>query len=78
MNDGLNQELMLAHQFIKQQYQTYLNSNRIKSNPERRAWAHAVQITGHIANNTHITPKQTPTEYKKKNRPELYNTVYES
>jgi hypothetical protein len=75
MNE-LNQELILAHTFIKQQYQQYLKSTRIKNDEERRAWAHAVTITEHIAKNTHITPKDTPNTRKRKQEKqhtELYN-----
>lgn len=74
MTNEYNQELILAHQHIKKEYQKFLTSNRIKSNQERLAWSHAVQITGHIAHNCNITPKQNPNNTK---RPEFYNTPYE-
>ena len=65
MTSEYNKELILAHQFLKTRYQTYLTSNRIKSNQERRAYAHAIQIIGDIAYNTNITPKPNPNTYKK-------------
>lgn len=76
----LNKELTLAHQFIKQQYQTYINSNSIKSDQERRAYAHAVHILEYVAHNCNITPKHETTKHKKTTPPhkeqthtELYN-----
>lgn len=72
--DEYNQELILAHSHIKKEYQKFLQSNSIKSNNERLAWSHAVQITGYIAHNCNITPKPNPKSTKK---PEFYNTVYE-
>ena len=82
--DKYNQELKLAHEFIRKQYEIYLRSERIKSDPERRAYAHAVQVTGYIAHNCNITDKTTPLQYKKQQqqekeelRPEFYNTPLE-
>ena len=60
-----NKELILAHQFLKTRYQSYQQSNRIKSNEERRSYAHAIQIIGDIAYNCNITPKPNPNTYKK-------------
>ena len=74
MNQELNKELILSHQHIKNEYEKFLNSNRIKSNPERLAWSHAVQIIGYIAYNCNITPKPNPNSTKK---PEFYNTPLE-
>jgi len=66
MNAGeYNKELILAYQFLKTQYQHYQQSNRIKSDEERRSYAHAIQIIGDIAYNCNITPKPNPNTYKK-------------
>lgn len=82
--ENYNHELKLAHEFIRKQYETYLRSERIKNDPERRAYAHAVQVTGYIAHNCTIKDKQTPLRYKKQQqqekvelRPEFYNTPLE-
>ena len=56
--EELNKELQLAHTFIKEQYNKYLKSNKMKNDNERRAYAHAVQITGQIAYNYTITPRK--------------------
>lgn len=74
MDTNYNQELILAHQHIKKEYEKFINSNRIKSNPERLAWSHAVQIIGYIAYNCNITKKPNPNNTK---RPEFYNTPLE-
>ena len=72
-NTQYNKELLLAHQFIQQQYTTYINSNKIKNDNERRAYAHAVQVTEYIAKNCNITPQETQTTHKA----EFYNTIYD-
>lgn len=64
---------MLAHQFIKKQYRSYMNSNQIKSDDERRGYAHAVKIMGDIAYNCNISDKDTPNTHKA----EFFNTVYD-
>ena len=76
-----NKDLILAHQFLKTRYQAYQQSNRIKSDEERRSYAHAIQIIGDIAYNCNITKKQNPQERKReyieKNNPMYYNTIYD-
>lgn len=62
MTNEYNKELLLAHDFIKQQYEVYLHSNKIKSNDERRAYAHAVHITQYIANHCNIEKKDDKEE----------------
>lgn len=64
-NQEYNKELILAHQFLKKQHQKYLNNTMIKNEKDRLAWAHAVQITGHIAQHCNITPKPNPTNTKR-------------
>lgn len=81
MTSEYNKELILAHKFLKQQYEAYKRSNRIKSDNERRAYAHAIQVIGDIAYNTTIQPKPNPNdrkrEYIEKNNPIYYNTIYD-
>lgn len=76
-----NKELILAHQFLKTRYQAYQQSNRIKSDEERRSYAHAIHTIGDIAYNCNITKKQNPQERKReyieKNNPMYYNTIYD-
>ena len=72
-NPEYNKELMLAHQFIKKQHEQYMKSDRIKSDDERRAYAHAVKIVGDIAYNCNICDKDTPNTHKA----EFFNTVYD-
>ena len=76
----LNKELMLAHNFLKQQYETYLKSEQIKSNEERRSYAHAIHIIGYIAYNTHITTLNNKKQLQKikqlqttKDHTDIYN-----
>lgn len=57
-NREYNKELILAHEFIKEQYTHYLHNNKLKSDTERRAYAHAVQTIGHIAYNTRIYDRE--------------------
>ena len=56
--DNMNDELKLAHEFIKKQHEIFLKSNKIKSQDERLRWGHAVQTIGNIAYNYNITPKK--------------------
>ena len=79
MNNEYNKELILVHQFLQEKHQEFRNSNRIKSNDDRRKYAHAVQTVGDIAYNCNITPKPNPQTNKKKQiqknkeHTELYN-----
>lgn len=73
-NNEYNKELLLAYQFLKPRYQTYLQSTRIKDDNERRAYAHTIHTIEHIATHCNITPKPNPNTTK---RPEFYNTPYE-
>ena len=60
-----NKELMLVHQFLQEKHHEFRQSNRIKSNEDRRKYAHAVKTVGDIAYNCNITPKPNPNEHKK-------------
>ena len=80
-----NKDLITVLQFLQEKHQEFRESNRIKSNEDRRKYAHAVKTVGDIAYNCNITPKPNPNTHKKniitkqnKNQPkeehtELYN-----
>lgn len=89
MNDNeYNQELILVHQFLQEKHREFRKSNRIKSNEDRRKYAHAVKTVGDIAYNCNITDKPNPNTHKKhckkqcqtrtREHVELYNTVYDN
>lgn len=65
MNNEYNKELILVHQFLEEKHQEFRNSNRIKSNDERRKYAHAVKTVSDIAYNCIITDKPNPNTNKK-------------
>ena len=65
MNNEYNKELILVHQFLQEKHQEFRNSNRIKSNDDRRKYAHAVKTVGDIAYNCVITDKPNPNNNKK-------------
>ena len=60
-----NKELITVLQFLQEKHQEFRESNRIKSNDDRRKYAHAVKTVGDIAYNCNITPKPNPNTYKK-------------
>ena len=60
-----NKELIIVHQWLQEKHKEFRNSNRLKSNDERRAYAHAVKTVGDIAYNCNITDKPTPNTNKK-------------
>ena len=55
-----NQELILVHQFLQQQYTKFRQSHKLKTNQERLQYAHALKTVEDIAYNCNITPKNTP------------------
>ena len=63
--DEYNKELITVLQFLQEKHQEFRESNRIKSNDDRRKYAHAVKTVGDIAYNCNITPKPNPNTYKK-------------
>ena len=65
MNNEYNKELILVLQFLEEKHQEFRNSNRIKSNDERRKYAHAVKTVMDIAYNCIITDKPNPNTNKK-------------
>lgn len=80
-NKQYNEDLILAYKFLKERYETYKTSNRIKSNPERIAYAHAIETIRDIAYNTTIhtkhNPHKTHEDFIDKHNPCYYNTVYD-
>ena len=72
-NPEYNKELILVHTLLKTIYEDYMNSNRIKHNNERLAYAHAVKTVGDIAYNCDIASRGTPQTHKA----EFYNTIYD-
>jgi hypothetical protein len=57
-NREYNKELILVHEWLKELYEHYMHSNKLKSDDERRCYAHAVQTVGYIAYNTTISPRE--------------------
>ena len=80
-NTQYNEDLILAYTFLKERYEQYKKSNRIKSNHERLAYAHAIETIRDIAYNTNITTKPNPhdthRDFVEEHKPYLYNTVYD-
>lgn len=60
-----NKELITVLQFLQEKHQEFRESNRTKTNDDRRKYAHAVKTVGDIAYNCNITPKPNPNTYKK-------------
>ena len=65
MNNEYNKELLLVLQFLQEKHKEFRKSNRIKSNDERRKYAHAIQTINDIAYNCIITPKPNPNTNKR-------------
>lgn len=63
--DEYNKELITVLQFLQEKHQEFRESNRTKTNDDRRKYAHAVKTVGDIAYNCNITPKHNPNTYKK-------------
>ena len=63
--DEYNKELITVLQFLQEKHQEFRESNRTKTNDDRRKYAHAVKTVGDIAYNCNITPKPNPNTYKK-------------
>lgn len=74
MPNEYNKELIIVHKFLQEHHKRFRESNKLKSDNERRAYAHAVKTVGDIAYNCNITPKPNPNDTK---RPEFHNTVYD-
>ena len=74
--DEYNKELITVLQFLQEKHHEFRESNRIKSNDDRRKYAHAEKTVGDIAYNCNITPKPNPNTYKtnKKKKPQQKNT----
>ena len=85
MNNEYNKELILVHKFLQEKHKQFRENNQIKSDDDRRKYAHAVKTVGDIAYNCNITDKPIPEQNKrlqdnqaqKKHGPEFFNTIYD-
>ena len=60
-----NQELITVLHFLQEKHKEFKQSTRLKSDHDRRAYAHAIKTVADIAYNCTIQDKKTPLQDKK-------------